>query len=152
EVGLPADRLVGLDPRLASRPLHREAVVLGSDLNPPGSKVLDRGVGAAVTEWQLEGLQAHRPTEQLVAETDAEEWLYSDQLADGLDDVIERAGIAGPVGEEDDVGVLGEDLLGGGVAGQQGEPAIALAQLTHDTQLHPGVDPDHVGALAGEAG
>ncbi len=38
--------------------------------------------------------------------------LLADQLAHGVDDVAERRGIAGAVGEEDDVGLLGEHLLG----------------------------------------
>ena len=69
-------------------------------------------VGAAVAEGQLEGLEADRAAEQLVAEADAEDRPLADQLADGLDDVVERGRVAGAVGEEDDVGVLGEDLLG----------------------------------------
>ena len=69
-------------------------------------------VGAAVAEGQLEGLEADRAAEQLVAEADAEDGLAADQLADGVDDVVERRGVAGAVGEEDDVGVLGQDLLG----------------------------------------
>ena len=60
EVGLPADRLVALDPRLAARALDREAVVLGGDVDPPRLQVLDRVVGAAVAEGQLVGL-AGRP-------------------------------------------------------------------------------------------
>ena len=57
--------------RLAARAEHGEAVVLGGDLDPPGLEVLDRVVGAAVAERQLEGLEPHRPAEQLVAEADA---------------------------------------------------------------------------------
>ena len=70
-------------------------------------------VGAAVAEGELVGLEADRAAEQLVAEADAEDGLLADQLADGVDDVVEGGGVAGAVGEEDDVGVLGEDLLGG---------------------------------------
>ena len=33
-VGLPADRLVAVDPRLAARSLDREAVVLRGDVDP----------------------------------------------------------------------------------------------------------------------
>ena len=75
----------------------------------------------------------------------------ADQLADGVDDVAERRRVAGAVGEEDQVGVLGEDVLGGGRAGQQGEAAAALAQLADDAHLDPGVDADHVRAVALEA-
>ena len=95
--------------------------------------------------------QADRAAEQLVAEADAEHRPLADQLADGVDDVAERRRVAGAVGEEDEVGVLGEHLLGGGRAGQQREPAVALAQLADDVHLHPGVDPDHVRPVAVEA-
>ena len=107
EVGLPADRLVALDPRLAARALDREAVVLRGDVDPARLQVLDRVVGAAVAEGQLVGLEADGAAEQLVAEADAEDRPLADQLADGLDDVAERRRVAGAVGEEDDVGVLG---------------------------------------------
>ena len=51
-----------------------------------------------------------------------------------LDDVVERRRVAGAVGEEDEVGVLGEHLLGAGRAGQQRQPAVALAQLADDAR------------------
>ena len=73
EVGLPADRLVALDPRLAARALDGEAVVLRGDVDPAAGQVLDRVVGAAMAEGQLVGLQADRAAEQLVAEADAED-------------------------------------------------------------------------------
>src|SRR3954464_8345222 len=54
EVGLPAHRLIAVDGPLAARPEHREAVVLRGDLHAAGLEVLDRVVGAAVAEGQLE--------------------------------------------------------------------------------------------------
>src|ERR1044072_7605333 len=81
EVGLPANRLGGPDARLAARPLDGEAVVLRGDLDAAAGQLLDRMVGAAVAEGQLEGLQADGAAEQLVAEADAEERLVADQLA-----------------------------------------------------------------------
>ena len=69
-------------------------------------------VGAAVTERQLEGLKAHRAAEQLVAEADAPHGLLADERAHGLDDVVERGGVARAVGQEDRVGIFGEQLLG----------------------------------------
>ena len=77
--------------------------------------------------------------------------LLADDPADRLDDVVERGRVAGAVGEEDDVGVLGQDLLGAAGAGQQGQLGAVLAQLADDAQLDPGVDPDHVRAVAVEA-
>src|SRR4051794_5938718 len=65
---------VGLDD-LAGRSGDREAVVLARDRDPAGPQVLDRVVGAAVAEGQLERVEAGRAAEQLVAEADAEDRL-----------------------------------------------------------------------------
>ena len=135
-------------PPLAVRAGDGEAVVLGGDVDPAARQLLDRVVGAAVAEGELEGVEADRPAEQLVAEADAEDRLLADQLADGADDVVERGGVAGAVGEEDEVGVLGEDLRRARPAGQQRHPAAALAELADDRELDPGVDADDVGAVA----
>ena len=67
-------------------------------------------VGAVVAEGQLERLEADRAAQQLVAEADAPHGLLADELAHGVDDVAERRRVAGAVGEEDRVGVLGEQL------------------------------------------
>ena len=68
-------------------------------------------VGAAVAERQLEGLEPDRPAEQLVAEADAEHGPLADQLADGVDDVVEGRRVARAVGEEDQVRIALEHLL-----------------------------------------
>ena len=116
EVGLPANRLVALDRRLAAGALDREAVVLRGDLDPAGLEVLDRVVGAAVPEGELEGLEAHRPAQQLMAEADAHHGALADELAHRVDHVVERRRVARAVGEEDQVGVALQHLLGGGCA------------------------------------
>ena len=119
EVGLPAHRLVVLERARAVGPGDREAVVLRGDLDPPGRQVLDRVVGAAVAERQLERLQADRAAQQLVAEADAPDRPAADELAHRLDDVVERRRVAGAVGEEDRVGVGGQQLVRGRGAGVQ---------------------------------
>src|SRR4051812_39366977 len=60
EVGLPAHGLVSVDRLLAVGAEDGEAVVLRGDLDTAGLEVLDRVVGAAVAEGELEGLQPHR--------------------------------------------------------------------------------------------
>src|SRR4051812_40364487 len=57
EVRVPADGLVGVDGSLAARTEHREAVVLGGDVDAAGLEVLDRVVGPSVAEGELEGLE-----------------------------------------------------------------------------------------------
>src|SRR6266571_586608 len=119
EVGLPADRLVTLDPGLAMWPPDREAVVLRGDLDPPRGQILDRVVGATVAERQLERLEAHRAAQKLVAEADTKNGPLPDQLADRPDHVVERRGIAGAIGEEDQIGIPGQNRVGAGAAWQQ---------------------------------
>src|SRR3954454_6988780 len=86
EVRLPAHRLVAGDRLLAARAEHGEPVVLRGDLDPPGLEVLDRVVGAAVAERELERLQPDGPAQQLVAEADAERRALADQAAQRRDD------------------------------------------------------------------
>src|SRR4051794_26354928 len=78
EVGLPPDGLVGVDRLLSAGAEHREAMVLRGDLDAAGLEVLHRVVAAAVAERQLEGLQAHGPAQQLVAEADPERRALAD--------------------------------------------------------------------------
>src|SRR3954453_8069276 len=100
EVGLPLDRLVGVDRLRAVGPQHGEAVVLRGDLDLAGRQVLDRVVAAAVAERELERLQPDRPAQQWMAEADAPDRLLAHDLADRGDDVVERRRVAGPVGQE----------------------------------------------------
>ena len=97
--------LVGLDALAAVGAEDGEPVVLRRDLDAPGLEVLDRVVGAAVPEWQLERLQSDGSAQKLMAEADAPHRPAADQRAHGLDHVGERGGIAGAVGEKDRVGV-----------------------------------------------
>ena len=101
EISLPADRLVALNRPRAAWPEHREAVVLAGDLSAAGREVLDRVVGAVMSERQLVGLKTNGAAEQLVPEADPVDGPFSDQLTDGRDDVPERGRVAGPVGEEE---------------------------------------------------
>ena len=56
----------------------------------PGGQVPDRVVGAVVAERQLVGLEADGAAEQLVTEADPVNGQLADELADRLDDVVER--------------------------------------------------------------
>ena len=53
---------------------HGEPVVMRSDLNLASSEVHHWLVDAAVSVRQLEGVEAERPAEELIAEADAEVW------------------------------------------------------------------------------
>ena len=140
EVGLPADRLVVVDRLRAVRAEHGEPVVLARDLGPSGRQVLDRMVGAVVAERELVGLEADRAAQQLMAEADAVDGRFADELADGLDDVVERGRVAGAVGEEDRVGVVSEQLGRRRRARMQLDRRPALAEVADDRELDAGVD------------
>ena len=102
-----------------------------------------------MAEGELEGLESDRAAEQLMPEADADHRLLADHPANALDDVVERAGVAGTIRQKDQVGISGEHLLRRAVAGQR-DPATALPELTDDGVLDPSVEPDHMGAVPGD--
>ena len=127
--------------RAPSGPEHGEAVVLAGDLGAAGGQVLDRVVGAVVAERQLVGLEADGAAEQLVAEADPVDGQLADQLAHGRDDVVERRRVAGAVGQEDRVGIVGQSARRRSpCTGCSSTVAPALAQVAHDRELDAGVD------------
>ena len=97
-------------------------------------------VAAAVAERELERLQPDRAAEQLMAEADAEHRLAPDELAQRVDDVVQGRRVAGAVGEEDRVGVAGEQLVGTHRAGMKLDDRAALDEVAHDRALDAGVD------------
>ena len=70
-------------------------------------------------------------------------------LAHGLHDVVERGRVAGAVGEEDEVGVAGEQLVGGDAARVQLDDRAALHEVADDRELDAGVDRGDPRAVAG---
>ena len=84
-------------------------------------------VRAPVAEAELERVEPHGATEELVAEADPEHRGLPDKLADRPDYVVERRGVPGPVREEDEVGIGRKDLSGRHGAWKEGQPAIPLA-------------------------
>jgi hypothetical protein len=72
-----------------------EAVILAGDRHLAGQQVLHRLVAAVVAELELEGAAAHRQSEQLMTEADAEDRRAGrGQLAHRVDDRGQRLGIA----------------------------------------------------------
>src|SRR2546423_12931198 len=70
EVRAPANGLVVCNRAGAVWAHGGEAVVLGGDLHAAGMQVLDRVIGSAMPERQLERLQAHRAAKQLMSQAD----------------------------------------------------------------------------------
>ena len=102
----PARQPVGVD---------REVVVLAGDLHLAGGQVAHRVVAAVVAERELHGVGAERPTEELVAEADAEHRHVAEQPADGVDGVgHRRPGRPGPLERNTPAGCASEHVGGGG--------------------------------------
>ena len=112
-----------------------EAVVLRSDGNLPGAEILDRLVAAAVAELQFEGAAAVGVGEELVAEADAEDGFFADELAKFAVDVVECGRVAGAVGEEDAVGIFGEHFGGAGGGVHHFDFEARLAQTAQDVEF-----------------
>ena len=143
EVGVPADRLVAVDPPAAVGRGHGEAVVLGGDLDPAGLELLDRMVGAAVAERQLERVEPDGPAQQLVAQADADDRLSPDHARARSPRRSRAPRGRRAVGEEDQVRVAVEDLRGRGGARKQGDGRRAPG-TGGDRELDAGVDRDDV--------
>ena len=62
------------------------------------------------------------------------------RLAHRRDDVAERGGVAGAVGQEEEVGVRGQQLVGGHRAGVQRDLRAAGDEVADDRALDAGVD------------
>src|SRR5947209_18334524 len=86
------------------------AVILGGDKGASSHRVLDRMVGAAVTEFELVGAAAGSKCQQLMAEADAEQWDFAVEGSHRGDDRAGRSRIPGAVGHDDAVWSEGENL------------------------------------------
>ena len=109
-----------------------EAVVLAGDGDLAGAEVFDGLGAAAVAEFEFEGFAAEGVAEDLVAEADGEDGGFAHELVDFLVDVTERGGISGAVGEEDAVGIAGEDVGGFGGGGHDVDVEAILAEAAED--------------------
>src|ERR1700719_5216094 len=92
--------------------VHREAVVVRSDLYFLRDLIQHRVIGAAMTELQFVGLAAQCDTEDLMAQANAKDRFLADQIAHLLRLILERLWIAWSVGEEDAIGLEGENVFG----------------------------------------
>ena len=134
--------------------VRREAVVLRGDGDFAGFEIFDGLVAAAVAELELESGSAEGVRQHLVAEADAEDWVVRDEAGDGLVDVGQGGGIAGAVGEEHAVGVVGLDLLGGGGGGENLHVEAVVDKLAEDAVLRAeikGGDCETFGRRVGQA-
>lgn len=94
--------------------VHREAVVLAGDFHPAGEAVLHGLVAAPVAELELEGASPQGQTHELVPQADAEQGFLAQALPGVVDAVGHRRGVAGAVGQDDAVGIQGQNVGGRG--------------------------------------
>jgi len=119
-----------------------EAVVLAGDGDRAGAEVFDGLVAAAVAEGEFKGFSAEGVAEDLVAEADGEDGFTAEELADLVVDVVEGGWVAGAVGEEDAVGVEGEDIGGGGAGVDDLDGEAFLAETAEDVEFDAEVEGD----------
>ncbi|AGH47863.1 putative thioesterase [Sphingomonas sp. MM-1] len=122
--------------------IHREAVVHAGDLDPAVVRTLDRMVRAAMALVHLVGRGADGEAEELVAEADAEDGLADlQQLPDHRHGIFAgRGGIAGAVGEEHAIGLVGHHLVEGSRRRHHRDAGAGIDQVAQDVPLQPVID------------
>jgi len=89
-----------------------ESVILRSNGHFAGAQIFYRLVGPAMAEFQFERRPAEREAENLMAETDPEDWFFAHQIVHGFVCVWKRRGITWAVREKNSVGLESEHFLG----------------------------------------
>ena len=118
-----------------ARGVGGEAVVLGGDGDLAGFQVFDGLIAAAVAELEFKGGAADGVGDHLVAEADAEGGELGYERRDGAVHVVEGGGVAGAVGEEEAVGLVRKNLLGGGGGGEDLDLEAVADELAEDGVL-----------------
>lgn len=129
-----------------------KAMVLGGDADFPALQILDRLIGSAMTELELEGATSKGEGDDLMTETDAEDWELADQGPNGLVGVGEGGGVTRAIGEEETVWLAGEDFGWGGGGGEEFYLEAMLAKETADIFFHAEVEGDDAKAGGGKIG
>ncbi len=115
---------MGLDHALRQRlAVHREAVVHRGDLDPAGLDIAHGVVRAVMTVTHLDGPGTKCQRQHLMAQADTEDRqaAFQQRLDHRHRIAAGRRRIAGTVGQENTLGVMGHDLIGGRGGGQHGD-------------------------------
>ena len=129
-----------------------EAVVLGSDFHFVGAVVYDGVIGSVMAELELVGFAAEGEAENLMTETDAEDGNLTDEFADLRGLMFERFGVSRAVGEEDAGRFESENVLGGGIGGNDGDAGTDVHEVAEDVAFDAVIVSDDVKALFGSSG
>src|SRR5437016_14505761 len=90
-----------------------------------------------MSKLQFECRSAEREAEDLMAETNSEDWFLAHQIAERLVCVGERGRISWPVGQKDSVRILGQGLPGRGRRGDNRHPKPFLAEQPQNILFDP---------------
>src|SRR2546423_1573783 len=127
------------------RGVDGEAVILAGDQHLTGFLVEHGMVGAVMAELHLHRPRARCQAEELMTQADAERRRAGfDDLAYRGYRVVARLRIAGTIGEKDAVGFHREDVAGGRLRRDDGQPATALRKHPKDVVLDAVVVRDNV--------
>src|SRR5580698_674769 len=105
-------------------------------------------VAAMVTELEFVSPPAQCQTDELMAQTDAEDRSLSGKLANAFLRVCHWLGITGTVREEDSVGIHRQYVLGRGLRGDNRNAAILLREHTQNILLDAVIVGDNMQAGA----
>ena len=128
------------------------SVVLGGDVAAAGAEVEGGDVVGAVAVLQLDGFGARGERDELVAHANAHDGDLGglEELAQVVDGLCAVGGVAGPVGDEDAVEVVGH-LVDGVVVGEAGDAGAAGDEAAEDVLLDAAVDEGDVHVAEGGA-
>ena len=104
-------------------------MVLGGDLNPAGQQVPDRMVASPVSELQLVGGGAAGKGNDLMAQADAKDWIFSAQGPDQLNGFFHICRISRPIGKKDTVRPAGGHFFCCGIPGKNSQAAFPAQNL-----------------------
>ena len=124
--------------------LESIVVVLRGDLDHAREQVHDGLVAAVVAIGQLLDGGARGLRDHLVTQADAEDGHLADELGGRLGGLGQLARVAGAVGEEDALGVHGQDLVGRGVPGHHAHVEAHTNEAAQDAALLAAVEGDHL--------
>ena len=135
--------------RLSESGIHREAVIVRSDLHFVRDFVQHRMIRAAMSELQLVGFAAQRQAQNLMAQADAEDRHLPISLRTCAAWYVERLRIARAVRQKHAVRLQRQHIFGRSSGRHHRHAAAHLHQPPQDVALDSEIVGDHVKARLG---
>ena len=110
-------------------------MILSRDLHASRFDILDRLVGATMTELELVGLPAQGQPHDLMAEADAEQGDFAEQPPHRVDGIAERGRISRSVGKKHSIRTEGQDVFNAGFRRNDPDIAAGTSQAGEDRPL-----------------